>query len=73
MDHIVISHMHYDHIGNLEAFPNATVTVARAEYDFWGGPLGQHAVLQSMVLPYELEVVRALEREGRLSLVDETA
>ena len=73
VDHIVISHMHYDHIGNLEAFPNATVTVARAEYDFWGGPLGQHAVLQSMVLPYELEVVRALEREGRLSLVDETA
>jgi glyoxylase-like metal-dependent hydrolase (beta-lactamase superfamily II) len=73
VDHIVISHMHYDHIGNLEAFPQATVTVAQAEYDFWGGPLGQRAVLQSMVLPYELEVVRALEREGRLSFVDDTA
>lgn len=43
VDVILITHMHPDHIGGLVvggkiAFPNATVYVSKAEYDFWMSP-----------------------------------
>ena len=71
--HIIASHLHYDHIGNLAHFPNASVTVSRAEYDFWAGPLGDRALLQSMVLPAELQLVLDIEKQGRLNLVGNSA
>jgi len=42
VDHVVITHMHGDHIGGLMAgdtptFPNADYTTASAEYDYWAG------------------------------------
>jgi len=33
--HLVISHMHFDHCGGLELFPNAKVYIQRREFDFW--------------------------------------
>ena len=41
VDHVVISHMHFDHVGNLTLFPSATFSIAREEYEFWTGPLGR--------------------------------
>src|SRR5690606_31984958 len=35
---VIITHAHYDHLGNLDAFPSSEVVLARAEYDFWTGP-----------------------------------
>ena len=38
---VLITHMHFDHVSNLltddgkRAFPNATVRMAKAEYDYW--------------------------------------
>lgn len=37
--YVAISHTHPDHIGNVELFPQATLLVQKAEYD-WPGPLG---------------------------------
>jgi glyoxylase-like metal-dependent hydrolase (beta-lactamase superfamily II) len=43
---VILTHLHFDHAGNLDAFPNATFLVQRAEYDGWKrvfalpGPLG---------------------------------
>ena len=36
---VVVTHLHYDHIGNLAAFPAATLIVPRRELDFWTGPI----------------------------------
>jgi N-acyl homoserine lactone hydrolase len=36
---VAVSHSHPDHIGNLELFPQATLLVQKAEYD-WPAPLG---------------------------------
>src|SRR2546430_2267114 len=33
VDHVILSHMHYDHVGNVNLFPNATFSMARAEFD----------------------------------------
>jgi glyoxylase-like metal-dependent hydrolase (beta-lactamase superfamily II) len=36
---VIVTHFHYDHIGNLAAFEGAEVVVPQAELDFWSGPL----------------------------------
>jgi glyoxylase-like metal-dependent hydrolase (beta-lactamase superfamily II) len=32
---VLVSHLHYDHIGNLDHFPDAEVVVPRTELEFW--------------------------------------
>ena len=34
---VVITHAHYDHIGNLSHFSRSPIVIARAEVDFWAG------------------------------------
>jgi glyoxylase-like metal-dependent hydrolase (beta-lactamase superfamily II) len=68
---LIITHMHYDHVGNLPMFPNATVTMARREYDFWSGSFGRRRLMQALVIPEEVDAVRRAEAEGRLSLFDD--
>jgi len=34
---VVITHMHYDHLGNLDKFPSANFVVQEAEMAFWTG------------------------------------
>ena len=34
---VAVSHTHADHIGNVELFPQSTLLVQKAEYD-WAGP-----------------------------------
>jgi glyoxylase-like metal-dependent hydrolase (beta-lactamase superfamily II) len=43
---VVLTHLHYDHTGNVDAFTDAELVVQRSELDFWMGPealLPQHA------------------------------
>jgi glyoxylase-like metal-dependent hydrolase (beta-lactamase superfamily II) len=35
---IVVTHFHYDHIGNVSAFPDAELLVPARELEFWTGP-----------------------------------
>jgi glyoxylase-like metal-dependent hydrolase (beta-lactamase superfamily II) len=67
VDDVICSHAHIDHVGGLadprgkRYFPNATVNIAKADYDFWtdeknstSGPVGQviaHA--RQNLLPYK--------------------
>ncbi|WAH96203.1 MBL fold metallo-hydrolase [Arthrobacter sp. MMS18-M83] len=39
---VIITHGHYDHIGNLRLFPNARFHMAEAEYRFWTSPTAGH-------------------------------
>lgn len=70
VDHVVLSHMHFDHVGNVGLFPNATFSVARAELDFWAGPYGSRPTLGWAIEPTELEEIQQLGNEGRLRLTD---
>jgi glyoxylase-like metal-dependent hydrolase (beta-lactamase superfamily II) len=69
--HIIVSHMHIDHIGNLDLFPNATVFVARAEYECWTGPYGQTPALAHAASRPDVEFLQSLAEEGRVHFVDE--
>jgi glyoxylase-like metal-dependent hydrolase (beta-lactamase superfamily II) len=70
VEHIVISHMHYDHVGNLELFPNATVSMARQEFEFWNGPCAEKDLMQVIVHAEDVRIVRKLADQGRLQLID---
>jgi glyoxylase-like metal-dependent hydrolase (beta-lactamase superfamily II) len=67
---IILTHLHFDHCGNLEEFPNATVYVQRSEYEFWTSDLaGRRQFDQLRELDY-LEILRRIDLEGRLVLLD---
>jgi len=67
---IVITHLHYDHIGNLAAFPEAAITIQRREVDFWTSPDAKHPQIEYLVEPSEIEYVREEVETGRMRCVD---
>lgn len=72
IDHVVLSHMHLDHVGNVGEFPNATFSMARSEFDFWTGKDGARELLAAAVDADEKELIVDLKRKGRLHLVEES-
>lgn len=70
---VIVTHAHYDHIGNLAAFASSPVVMARAEFDFWTGPLARRAQFAHSVEADELAGLPAIRDEGRLTLVDAPA
>ncbi len=68
--HVIVSHFHYDHVGNYALFPNATFYVQDSEMAFY---TGRHASLGAFRHSIEVDDLCALIRlnyEGRLSFVD---
>ncbi len=70
VEHVVLSHFHYDHVGNYALFPRATFYVQDAEMAFY---TGRHAAMPAFRHSVEVDDVCALVRlnyEGRLLFVD---
>ena len=61
---LLVTHLHYDHIGNLAAFPAATLIIARNELDFWSGPLARRFQFASLVEESEIAFVAGGGRRG---------
>ena len=51
---IILTHLHYDHAGNLDRFPNATIHLQDAEMNFATGRCMCHATMRH---PYDVEDV----------------
>jgi glyoxylase-like metal-dependent hydrolase (beta-lactamase superfamily II) len=69
VDTVVVSHAHYDHIGNLSVFPDAEIVVAEAEYDFWTSPMATRLQFATSVEAEELRYLEQLRRTDRLTMV----
>jgi glyoxylase-like metal-dependent hydrolase (beta-lactamase superfamily II) len=67
---VIVTHLHYDHIGNLSLFPEAELVVAERELAFWTGPLAAREQFAAHVIPAEVDRVAAALRSGRLRTVD---
>ncbi|UOR00385.1 N-acyl homoserine lactonase family protein [Leucobacter allii] len=70
---VVVTHAHYDHIGNLGAFSRSPVHIARREFAFW---TGEYATRPLFAHYGDQEEIRDLVRaraEGRLREFDERA
>jgi glyoxylase-like metal-dependent hydrolase (beta-lactamase superfamily II) len=70
VDQLVISHAHYDHIGNLHQFPAAEVIIARREFEFWTGPYAGRVQFAHATEADELGLLAKVAAEGRLRLVE---
>jgi glyoxylase-like metal-dependent hydrolase (beta-lactamase superfamily II) len=65
---VILTHGHYDHVGNISYFPTARFVMAQAEYDFWTGPYAQRKQFHYSVEDPELAELAALQESGRLTL-----
>ena len=64
---IVLTHGHFDHIGNIAMFPRAHFTIARSEYDFWTGPNAHQKLFHHSIEDSEIAELTAAVDEGRVS------
>jgi glyoxylase-like metal-dependent hydrolase (beta-lactamase superfamily II) len=62
---VIITHFHYDHVGNIDAFPNAELLVPQRELDFWTSPPAGRAQFAEHVEPAEIARLEAACGSGR--------
>jgi glyoxylase-like metal-dependent hydrolase (beta-lactamase superfamily II) len=67
---VIVTHLHYDHIGNLDAFPHAELVVPRREFEFWTGPAAARFQFASHVEAPEVALLAEARRAGRVRLTD---
>ncbi|QBE49055.1 N-acyl homoserine lactonase family protein [Leucobacter triazinivorans] len=68
---LVVTHAHYDHIGNLALFPRAQVHISGVELDFWLSPMGERKQFSHSTEPDEIAALRTALDEGRVTRVGE--
>jgi glyoxylase-like metal-dependent hydrolase (beta-lactamase superfamily II) len=75
VEHLILTHLHYDHTGLVPAFLGTPMTVHRRELDFWTGPLAAKPQLSHLIEPDEVAAVVSAERltvlDGRSATVDD--
>jgi glyoxylase-like metal-dependent hydrolase (beta-lactamase superfamily II) len=67
---VIVTHLHYDHIGNLDAFPHAELVVPRREFEFWTGPAAARFQFASHVEAREVALLAEARRAGRVRLTE---
>lgn len=67
---VILTHLHYDHTGNVAAFPQAELVVQRSELDFWSGSEAGEAQFAPHVEPGDVDLIAAAARDGRVRLLD---
>lgn len=71
---VILTHLHYDHIGNVNLFPRSEIVLAQRELEFWTGPYATRFQIAEPVERSEIAGVEQADREGRVTLVaDEQA
>ena len=70
VEDVIITHLHYDHVGNFDLFPKATYYLQDREMNYATGRNMAHQVFSH---PYDVDHVTGIVREvyaGRVSFVD---
>jgi glyoxylase-like metal-dependent hydrolase (beta-lactamase superfamily II) len=66
---IVLTHLHFDHAGGLDAFANARVFAQRADLDFYTGEFMRFRLCASAVEDADIAAVQKLRADDRLELL----
>jgi glyoxylase-like metal-dependent hydrolase (beta-lactamase superfamily II) len=67
---VIVSHLHYDHIGNLDLFPRARLQVPERELSFWTSDMARHPQFARHIDPASISHLIALDRERRVDRYD---
>ena len=67
--YVILSHLHYDHVGNLDKFPEATFVVQEAEMAFWTGRYAGKEHFRNIVETDDVVYLVRENFEGRLRFV----
>jgi glyoxylase-like metal-dependent hydrolase (beta-lactamase superfamily II) len=62
---LIVTHFHWDHIGNLELFPEAELFVPARELEFWAAPVAQNLQFWSHVDGDMVAYLEGAHRQGR--------
>lgn len=63
---VIVTHAHYDHIGNLAAFAGAELVMSEREYDFWTGALASRPLFASTAEAEDIDFLRRAKQAGRI-------
>jgi glyoxylase-like metal-dependent hydrolase (beta-lactamase superfamily II) len=70
IDLFVVTHAHYDHIGNLVDFPDMPLVISRTEYDFWMSPMGRKPQFLHSAEEVELAELKRRADAGQVTFFD---
>ena len=70
VEHVIITHFHYDHTGNHTLFPRATFYVQDAEMRFYTGRHARHPAFQRSIEVDDILALVRLNYAGRVNFVD---
>jgi glyoxylase-like metal-dependent hydrolase (beta-lactamase superfamily II) len=68
---VIASHFHYDHIGYVGLFTNATIVAGAAEREYWFGLWDSGQLEGTLASKHHLAAIQVAEAEGRLVLVEQ--
>jgi glyoxylase-like metal-dependent hydrolase (beta-lactamase superfamily II) len=63
---VVVTHLHWDHTGNLRLFPDAQLLVQERELELWGSPIGRRLQFSAHAEADDIEHVLQADWSGRV-------
>ncbi len=67
---IIVSHAHWDHMGGIDLFPNATVWIQKQEFAYYTGDAWQPGGHHGGIDPEDVKTLLQKNTEGHLRFVD---
>ncbi|MDP2957461.1 MAG: N-acyl homoserine lactonase family protein [Longimicrobiales bacterium] len=67
---LVLTHAHWDHMGGIDLFPNATVHLQREEYEYYTGPAWREGGRHGGIDEEDILALVRLNIAGKVMLVD---
>lgn len=67
---VLLTHLHFDHCGELDRFPGARFWLQRREMAFWTGPSAHRPTFRRVVMSQDIARVTELNLDGRVRWVD---
>ena len=71
VDVVIATHFHYDHVGWIHLFTNATIIASRVEYEYWTAKLSENGLVGEFATAADVGAIVRADQEGRLRLVDD--